>query len=247
MRSRLRASSLLLICMVGLTVAQDAPPESRHVVSSADAGNSLITKVSPDYPPLARQARIQGIVVLKVIIGKTGDVQSMQLISGHPMLAPSAITAVKQWKYKPFMVDGEPVEVETTVQVNFTLSDKPAQPKDSEPSSPPPASPQPNESQPVAQRVRVSSGVVTGLLVSKVNPTYPDDARQQGVQGVVLMQVEIDKEGNIDKVELISGHPLLAPAAIDAVKQWKYKPYLLNGNPVYVETQVQVNFTLARR
>jgi len=63
--------------------------------------------------------------------------------------------------------------------------------------------------------------------------------------GTVILQATISKEGSIENLQLISGHPMLAPAAIEAVKQWKYKPYLLNGEPVEVETQVQVNFTLA--
>jgi protein TonB len=95
------------------------------------------------------------------------------------------------------------------------------------------------------QRVRVSSGVVQGLLVRRVNPVYPPLARQARIQGVVILQAQISKEGNIENLQLISGHPMLAPAAIDAVKQWKYRPYLLNGEPVEVETQVQVNFTLS--
>jgi len=95
------------------------------------------------------------------------------------------------------------------------------------------------------QRVRVSSGVQSGLLIRKVNPAYPPLARQARIQGVVLLQAQISKDGNIENLQLISGHPMLAPAAIEAVKQWKYKPYLLNGEPVEVETQVQVNFTLA--
>jgi protein TonB len=95
------------------------------------------------------------------------------------------------------------------------------------------------------QRVRVSSGVVSGLLLRKVNPTYPPLARQARIQGVVVLQAQISKDGNIQNLQLISGHPMLAPAAIEAVKQWKYKPYLLNGEPVEVETQVQVNFTLS--
>jgi len=95
------------------------------------------------------------------------------------------------------------------------------------------------------QRVRVSSGVVSGLLLRKVQPNYPPLARQARIQGVVVLQAEISKEGNIQNLQLISGHTMLAPAAIEAVKQWKYKPYLLNGEPVEVETQVQVNFTLA--
>ncbi len=95
------------------------------------------------------------------------------------------------------------------------------------------------------QRVRVSSGVSSGLLIRKVNPTYPPLARQARIQGTVVLQAQISKEGNIENLQLISGHPMLAPAAIEAVKQWKYKPYLLNGEPVEVETQVQVNFTLS--
>jgi protein TonB len=95
------------------------------------------------------------------------------------------------------------------------------------------------------QRVRVSSGVSSGLLIRKVNPTYPPLARQARIQGVVILQAQISKDGSIENLQLISGHPMLAPAAIEAVKQWKYKPYLLNGEPVEVDTQVQVNFTLA--
>ena len=95
------------------------------------------------------------------------------------------------------------------------------------------------------QRVRVSSGVQQGLRVRNVNPTYPPLARQARIQGVVILQALISKNGDIENLQLISGHPMLAPAAIEAVKQWKYKPYLLNGEPVEVETQVQVNFTLS--
>jgi protein TonB len=95
------------------------------------------------------------------------------------------------------------------------------------------------------QRVRVSSGVSSGLLIRKVNPTYPPLARQARIQGTVILQAQISKDGSIENLTLVSGHPMLAPAAIEAVKQWKYKPYLLNGEPVEVDTQVQVNFTLA--
>jgi len=95
------------------------------------------------------------------------------------------------------------------------------------------------------QRVRVSQGVSQGLLVRKVQPNYPPLARQARIQGSVLLQAEISKDGSIENLRLISGHPMLAPAAIEAVKQWKYKPYFLNGEPVEVETQITVNFTLS--
>jgi protein TonB len=95
------------------------------------------------------------------------------------------------------------------------------------------------------QRVRVSAGVTSGLLVKRIQPPYPPLARQARIQGKVVLQAEISKNGDIQNLRLISGHPMLAPAAIEAVKQWKYKPYLLNGEPVEVETQVEVNFTLS--
>jgi protein TonB len=95
------------------------------------------------------------------------------------------------------------------------------------------------------QRVRVSQGVSAGLLVRRVNPTYPPLARQARIQGQVILRAVISKDGSIEGLTLVSGHPMLAPAAIDAVKQWKYKPYLLNGEPVEVDTEVLVNFTLS--
>lgn len=94
-------------------------------------------------------------------------------------------------------------------------------------------------------RIRVSSGVSTGLLIKKVTPNYPPLAKQARIQGHVLLQAEISKDGTIQNLQLISGHPMLAPAAIEAVKQWRYKPYLLNGEPVAVETQVDVVFSLS--
>jgi protein TonB len=95
------------------------------------------------------------------------------------------------------------------------------------------------------QRVRVSQGVSQGLLVHQVRPVYPALARQARIQGTVVLQAVISKDGSIEGLHLVSGHPMLAPAAIEAVKQWKYKPYFLNGEPVEVETTINVNFTLA--
>jgi periplasmic protein TonB len=95
------------------------------------------------------------------------------------------------------------------------------------------------------QRVRVSQGVSQGLLVHRVQPNYPPLAKQARIQGQVVLHAVISKDGSIENLTLVSGHPMLAPAAIEAVKQWKYKPYLLNGEPVEVDTEVLVNFTLA--
>jgi protein TonB len=95
---------------------------------------------------------------------------------------------------------------------------------------------------PAVQRVRVSQGVTEGLVIYRVEPAYPPLAKQARIQGAVVMTALIDKGGNVQNLQVVSGHPLLAPAAIEAVKQWRYKPFLLNGQPVEVETTVTVNF-----
>ena len=95
------------------------------------------------------------------------------------------------------------------------------------------------------QRVRVSQKVAQQLVKKKVPPHYPEDARAEHIQDTVLMQVDIDREGRVEKVDLISGHPVRAPAAMEAVRKWKYKPFTLNGQAFPIETQVQINFTLS--
>ena len=94
-------------------------------------------------------------------------------------------------------------------------------------------------------RVRISGGVTKGLLIQRVEPTYPTLARAARVQGDVILSAVIDTNGQIQNLQLVSGHPMLVPAAIAAVKQWRYKPYLLNGQPVEVETTITVIFTLS--
>jgi protein TonB len=95
------------------------------------------------------------------------------------------------------------------------------------------------------QRIRISQGVTKGLCIHRVEPAYPALARAARVQGDVILQAIIDKDGNIKDLQLISGHPMLVPSAIEAVKQWRYKPYQLNGSPVEVETTVTVIFRLS--
>ena len=82
----------------------------------------LIHRVEPAYPPLAKAARIQGTVQLQAIISRQGTIQNLQVLSGHPMLVTAAVEAVRQWRYRPYILNGEPVEVETQVTVNFVLS-----------------------------------------------------------------------------------------------------------------------------
>ncbi len=82
----------------------------------------LIRKVIPEYPPIARSARISGVVRLIGTIGKDGTIRDLQLVSGHPMLARAALEAVRQWVYKPTLLNGMPVDVIAPIEVNFTFS-----------------------------------------------------------------------------------------------------------------------------
>lgn len=114
------------------------------------------------------------------------------------------------------------------------------------PSAAPPPPPPPVKVEKQVQRIRVGGNVQAANLVRKVTPQYPPLAKQARVQGTVRFQAIIGKDGTIQNLQLISGHPLLVPAATDAVKQWLYKPTLLNGEPVEVVTQIDVNFTLSQ-
>jgi len=96
----------------------------------------------------------------------------------------------------------------------------------------------------IPQRLRISQGVTRGMLVHRVEPEYPMIAKRARVQGQVVLSAIIDTNGEIKNLELVSGHPLLVPAALAAVKQWRYRPFLLNGQPIEVETVVTVSFEL---
>jgi periplasmic protein TonB len=105
------------------SVPKFSPATPQRVrISQGITKGLLIHRVEPPYPTLARQARVQGEVVLKAIISTNGEIQDLQLVSGHPMLVPAAIAAVREWRYKPYLLNGQPVEVETTITVIFQLS-----------------------------------------------------------------------------------------------------------------------------
>jgi periplasmic protein TonB len=98
------------------------PPPNRLPRPSSMMQGYLVHRVEPIYPPLARAARIQGQVRLQAIISRAGRIENLQVLSGHPMLVQAAIDAVRQWRYRPYILNGDPVEVETQVTVNFVLS-----------------------------------------------------------------------------------------------------------------------------
>ena len=184
------------------------------------------------YPYEAREQKLQGEVVVKILVDEKGDVETAEIVSGDPVLAESALDAVKSWKFKPFIKNGKPVKVSTKLPFDFAFSENINDEK------------VPTDTTAAVKRVRISAGVSGGLLVHRVQPVYPPEARQARIQGTVILRAIIDKEGKIANLQLVSGPKQLAPAAIGAVQQWRYKPYLLMGDPVEVDTEIQVNFQL---
>lgn len=390
-----------------------AQPVRRVKVEPDDAAALVVQRAAVKYPDAARNAGVQGTVVLNVVTASSGDVKDVIVVSGDTALAQAATDAVKQWKYKPYLMDGSPVEMETRVTLNFHIrpkttpeplslgrfednayfneylglfyplspdwvreteiarknltsegsqegthvllaavyvphnaelsqvnsfftlialdepgtnckqyldamanslqAGKKAQQKgdvnqfavaghdlyrsnfefregvnyrslicspakdrlliwniggssknavetavatlNAITASPPaaipgtPAAPEssatqsPLPTQPV--KVKVASGVTSGLLVKKVAPVYPPEARRAHIQGSVVMRAQINKAGDIVDLEVIDGPIELAVSAVNAVRQWKYRPYLLMGEPVTVETQIVVNYQLS--
>jgi TonB family protein len=364
-----------------------------------------VKKVPAVYAEKTRANGVQGTVVLKILITETGNVTEATAVSGDPDLAQSAVDAIKQWKYKPYVVDGKAMPVQTQVSFDFRI--RPPAPRNmpgsfkhdmyqnqflgltyplssqwfrvdlpisshaasdtgeeillaashapvapdawgtpstfvlgttlpspgrsdgkqelaaltatlsaekkvsqdgdigqfetagltfyradfqvsndqyqtivctlanghlfhwnflavSKPamneavatlraitqietlSANPSATPESTAPKPaiVITRMRVSSGVLAGLLQKKVDPVYPQGAKDLHIQGTVILHVIVDDQGNVTSIGLVAGPGMLAPATIDVVSQWKYKPYMLNGKPIELDSTVEVRFTL---
>jgi TonB family protein len=140
-----------------------------------------------------------------------------------PKLESEAIAIVSSWLFRPGTKDGKPASVPATFDFIHTINGEAG-----------------------TTRLRVGGQVQQANLVRIVQPEYPREAKAGGVEGTVKLQVRIERDGHVSEATVISGNPLLIAAAIEAVKQWLYRPTLLNGNPVEVETEVDVNFTLSK-
>jgi TonB family protein len=185
----------------------------------------LIEKVEPVYPELAKAHKIAGTVIFSVHIGKDGTITDSKLISGHPLLVPAAAEALKKFAYEPTIFRGEAVEVVTQVRFYFA--------------GPQPA-PTPHPPHLYASRVRMAPEFAAQNLIKKVEPALSPDAAH--IHGTVRFNIVIAWDGTIQSAELVSGHPILATSAMEAVKQYVYKQALLNDAPMEVVTAVDVVF-----
>lgn len=186
------------------------------------------------HPP-AQSAEGERTVFLALVLKKSGAVREVRVIGGPPMLTMAAIKAARKRRYKLTIETDSPADRKMTVAVEFPEAGG-GVPKIHEniafgvPSC-----------IPTPAMVRISSEVMQTYLRNKVDPVYPPEAQTLG-GGTLVLRVQIDKDGNVYKAEKTSGPDSLAPAATDAVKKWKYKPFLLNGLPTEVETTVNLGY-----
>lgn len=204
--------------------------------------------VAPELPELARQAsfsqaHFNGYVRVGVLVNEAGLVTCGHLINGHPLLAGSAIDAARQWIFRPATQNARAVSVYGVLAFHYSPSGgKERSCLDAHWAHTPVL----RDIAPKSQPDSGSTVRTEPRLIRQTRPKYPEEAIVAHIEGVVHLWVVISKEGDIRKVGPISGYRVLLPAAIEAVKQWKYAPTLRNGTPVEVRTQVDVSFKLSQ-
>ena len=194
-------------------------------VGSRVMANKLVHKVEPEMPGRPGSSRPLDQFILSIVVDKDGEVQEVKVLQGagdHPPSNSAVPDAVSQWRYEPFLLDGKPVLVRTTVFLRM-----------------------PKSRSAVEEPVRVGGQVMESRLIHRVDPEYPAELQESRPSGQVILSIVIGKNGEVQQVEVMKGDegdPGLNSAAANAVIQWRYKPFVLNGIPVPVRTTVVVRF-----
>lgn len=259
-------------CVVSAN-AQQQRQFPQIIISQSMADNLLLTKIDPDYPDAVKSTEIAGQIVISFTIGKDGNVSDVRqrdayffgcrsINSDDPGLQQAAIAAVKQWKFRPFLQhqqpgdSGTPAEVGSVVALPFDFR-KSAGAASSAPAGTGACNlredaeanmefvqPKVDPSRPVFGAPVIQPSQAEKMLAHRVEATYPQMARIAHIQGNVILHVLIDKQGHVANLKAMMGHPILVQAALDAVRQWEYQPFQLNGEPAEVETAVVVKFRM---
>ena len=185
----------------------------------------LIHRVDPEIPSGLEGDGPLGLIILSVVVGKNGKVQQVTVVrgdKGDPRLNSAAVNAVKQWRYEPYVFQGKPITVRTAIVLRMPKSESA-----------------------VEEPVRVGGRVMESRLIHRVDPEFPTELKEARPSGQVILSIVIGKNGEVQQVEVLKGDegdPGLNSAAANAVSQWRYKPFLLNGIPVPVKTTVVVRF-----
>ena len=215
---------------VGTTSSHGSPhpeptvDEPIHVGTNVMA-DRLIHRVDPEIPPGLESDGPLGLIILSIVVGKNGEVQEVTVVrgdKGDSRLNSAAVDAVRQWRYEPYVFQGKPIIVRTTVLLRMPKSESA-----------------------VEEPVRVGGRIMESRLIHRVEPEYPAELKEARPSGQVMLSIVIGKNGEVQHVEVLrgdEGNPGLNSTAANAVSQWRYKPFLLNGIPVPVRTTVVVRF-----
>lgn len=217
--------SLILALLTGLTLSQsDSTKATTYTLEPTKVSSAI-------YPSNAREQRIQGRVVAMMLVSETGDVENVQVFKADAILSQAVQEAIREWKFRPVTKDGSTVPVIAKATFNFVLGNEDRL-----------VAPEIAPATDFPQHIRVSEGVMQGLVLNKVSPEYPAAAKANHVKGAVTLSMVIRKDGTVTDVEVESGPAELTAAAVDALRQWRYRPYQFMGRPVEIQTMAQFNF-----
>jgi len=217
--------NMLIAAAFSVFVAGPALAQTGQVYQIGNGVTSpvLVREVKPTYTQAAMDRKVQGTVEVSAVIladGTVGDVTVKKSLD--PDLDVQAVRAAKQWKFKPGTKDGEPVAVEVTIELSFTLRDGPT--------------------------YTVDAGVIAPVVTKEVKPKYTEGAIRRRVQGSVGIQAVVLKDGTVGTVRVT--RPLdeeLDQEAVTAAKQWTFRPGTKDGKPVNVQVNIELTFTLKDR
>jgi TonB family protein len=227
--------SLLVLLLSSATFAQttsvsQSPKRGSDGVYEVDASELQKLDSSPkvEFPRELAAYELVDRVVIALTVSPEGRVEKTKVVSGRVGELKEAVNkAVKKWAFQPHFVNGTPVPVRTEIAFDFdnTLDHY----RESNGNTP----------------VHLDEKVSHTLIIKSVPPVYPPDARAGRIQGSVELRVIVGEDGRVHALHIIKGHPMLAPAAYNAVRQWEFKPYVENGKTLPFDTNMTVNFTRA--
>jgi TonB family protein len=218
----------------------------------------LLKKIQPAYPEEARKKGIEGVVILEAKADEKGNVVDARILKSVPELDQAAVDALKQWKYQPMIIKGKPMPILFTVTVKFAL-DKDKKKgvvsgveggvvggvKGGVQGGVAGGVVSEKELEEFAEgAVKVEGDINPPRLLKKANPVYPEEARKKGIEGVVILCCRTDEQGNVVGAKILKSIPELDQAAIDALKQWKYEPMIIEGKPSPLIFTVTIRFQL---
>ncbi len=216
--------------MMAQTAGLAHPPkpgtDGAYEVPASDL-KKLDSSAAVEFPRELSAYEITDTVAVEVTVSPEGRVKRAKAVSGKiGALKEAAENTVKKWTFEPYLINGTPVPVRTEITLNFNNTLDTYRDPSGDVS------------------VHLDQKTANELATKQAEPQYPPDARVGHIQGTVVLRVIIGEDGRVHALHIIKGHPMLAAAAYNAVRQWEFKPYVENGKTLPVDTTVTVIFNM---